>query len=227
MRYLLLLLLMALAVPSCMNEQEEPQVAIETAVSVILLTDDSLSDLFIRPDTGTLRKFLSPFLVHGLELSAVAVKNNSYKQTVYYSGLLQVKTLPGSDNFIKNRRNKEENQIRLAQAYQLLTPVLDTLQRKYVMAPRCDSSDVNNALKWVNIAAQNAVNKSNKVIVVLASDLVQDLIPYVQETAQPIHLPPGIQLVIIGQHPTVDFEQLFPGQRPMVLPSFQHLQRAF
>jgi hypothetical protein len=223
MRYFIILLLLAVVFPTCLDDRKENPPAIDSVVSVILLTDESLSDLYIRPDTGTLRKFLSPYLVTGLELSTVAVKANSYKQTVYFSGLLQAKKLPKSSNFIKNRRNLEENQIHLADAHQLLTTVLDSLQKGFSTVQRCDSSDVDNALKWVNIAAHNAVNKSHIVIVILASDLIQDLIRFVPEKAQPIHLPPGIQLIIIGQHSSEELERLFPGQKPLVVPSFQHL----
>lgn len=225
MRLLLIFPLLAFALPTCQNDREEFALAVEPVVSVVLLTDDSLSDLFIRPDTATLRVLLSPYLVGGLELSVVSVKADSYKQTVYYSGLLQVDTLPKSSNFIKSRNNRAENKKRMTQAAALLKPVLDSLQQRFDHTRKCDSSDVDNALFWVNIAASNAVKKSHKVIVILASDLVQDMIHYVQESTHTIQLPPGIQLVVIGHHPSVDLKQLFPGQKPLVLPSFQHLQQ--
>jgi len=166
----------------------------------------------------------SPYLMHGLEISAVSVNSDSYHQTVYYSGLLKMDTPLQSSNFIKNRKYRKENQKCLANSNILLQAVLDSLQKRFINIPKCDSSDVNNALTWVNIAATNAVKKGHNVIIILASDLVQDLIKYVQETAHPVHFPPGIQIVVIGHHPSVNLEQLFPAQKPLVLPSFQHLQ---
>lgn len=191
---------------------------------VILLTDPSGSDTFIKPDTASLSRFLAGYLHAGSEFTALCVLSDSYKQCPYYSGVIRLDTLAGSSNFVVDRQHRLENQRRLAGANQLLKPVLEQFQRKYLQIPKVPKSDVANALRVVSIAASNKAYANRKVIVILACDLLQDLIKYQAESIQPVQFPPNVQLVLIGNHPSVDLEYLFPGQNPIQLTSFQHLQ---
>lgn len=190
----------------------------------ILVTDATRSDRFIRLDTATLRNFLSHYLFQGVELSVLAVLPNSYKQTVYYSGKLRLDTLPVSSNFIVNRKNRKENQRRISGIDNLLHPVLDSIQEQFIEMTVYDSSDVNGAMDKTVLTASNPVYQDRKVLVIIASDLLQDLIKYVGEETRPIQFPSNVRLVVIGNHPSIDLKKLFPGHSPIELPSFQHLQ---
>jgi len=193
-------------------------------LACILVTDATRSDQFIRPDTATLRILLAHYLFQGVELSVLAVLPNSYKQTVYYSGKLHLDTLPASSNFIVNRKNRTENQRRISGLGKILHPVLDSTQKQFIEMAVCDSSDVNGALYKAVITASNPAYKDRNVLVIIASDLLQDLIKYVEEETRPMQFPSNTRLVLIGNHPTIDLKKLFPRHSPIELPSFQHLQ---
>lgn len=193
-------------------------------VPIILVGDATLSDPFIQPDTTTLRILLSKYVFSGVELTVLNVQSDSYRQQPYYSDVIRVDTLPGSSNFIRNRRNRIENQRRIAQVEKVLQPVLDSCFNRLLLAHRHTRSDVSNALRLAAMAASNPAYKGRQVIVVIASDLQEDILPGVPEVPHPVQFPSNVRILLIGHHPDIDLKRLFPGQTPVGIPSFHHLR---
>lgn len=190
---------------------------------IVLLIDATRSDTFIQPDTASLAALLRRFRERGAELTGIAVLPDSYAQQTFYCRIAPMDTLPYSGNFILNRRNRIENRRRVQAAERLLKAAMEDVRHWIEQCGAHDTSDVQNALRLVEMTARAPAGAGREPLVILAGDLRQDRIHGIAESLAPVRLPSGIRLVIVGHHPETDLETLFPGQSPIELPSFKHL----
>lgn len=193
-------------------------------VGLILAYDISESSLHQKLDSATISGYLMRHIFDGVAATGILVLPDSHLQQPWFMPLLKADTLPLPANFIQAERQRKRNAEALTQAERRCAEAVSNLCENMLLPQSQPFSDVSGALKLCALAAHSYAARGYKPVLVLVSDMLQDIQNvYGQETIPAFEFPPETEIIIIGADPSVSLNSIFGNHPISQFPSFEHL----
>lgn len=212
----------------CQNAEPIPTkpvvAAIPPATGITMVYDLTRSNTYLQPDDSTVVELLYDYAFHGVYLTGLHILSDSQKQQPWLSPYIGVDTLPLPNNFILAAKQLKRNQEAIRQAREKCAAVARQVGTQLFLPQEQDYSDVTGALRLAAKAAHGYAEKGIRPVVIIISDLIQDLEPGIDPEPIPaIDFPPDTEIILIGADPSVSLPAIFGQVKIRELPSFQHL----
>ncbi len=213
---------------SCQNAEPipaKPVVAvIPPATGITMVYDLSRSNTYLQPDDSTVIELLYEYAFNGVYLTGIHILSDSRIQQPWLSPFVHIDTLPIPNNFILAAKQLKRNQEAIRQAREKCAAVARQVGKHLFLPQDHDHSDVTGALRLAATAAHGYAGKGIRPVVIIISDLIQDVEPGAEPEPIPaIDFPPDTEIILIGADPGVSLPSIFGAVKIRALPSFQHL----
>lgn len=231
MRNLLLVLAALVAAVLCCHKTEEPTPQTVTApmqqspgAGIVMVYDLTQSDTCLKPDVQTTSALLMKHAFSGVCLTGIHILPNSQQQQAWLSPFIHADTTALPSNFILAAKQSKINKEVILKVRQECDSVARMACDRIFLPQVYKWSDVTGALRLAAMAAQGYADKGLHPIVIVVSDMLQDLEPGPGiEPIPALNFPPDTEVIVIGAAPSVALKAIFGNVKIRALPAYQFL----